>query len=134
MQNPSQPTIARIEDRTRESWDDPVRGSVSWFTLFSSDITPTDSMSAGIAEILPGGGSLQCHRHTEPEIYFIIEGTGILTIEGCETTVSAGAAVFIPGNAEHGLRNESGHDIRLFYIFPTGCFADISYHFTPRMT
>ncbi len=129
MSGQTKAVITRAEDCPREAWDDPVRGSVSWVTLFSSDRTPTDSMTAGIAQIVPGGGSLQLHRHAQAEIYFVIEGTGILTVDGRETTVTGGTAVFIPGDAEHGLRNESGMDLRLFYVFPTGSFGDVVYRF-----
>jgi mannose-6-phosphate isomerase-like protein (cupin superfamily) len=129
MAEQSRAVITSIEDRPREAWDDPVRGRVSWFTLFSRDITPTDSMSAGIAELVPGGGSLHPHRHSQPEIYFIIEGTGILTIDGHETIVSKGSAVFIPGDADHCLRNESDADLKLFYVFPTDAFSDVVYRF-----
>jgi mannose-6-phosphate isomerase-like protein (cupin superfamily) len=125
----SQPVITSTTERSREAWNDPVRGSVAWHTLFSSDITPTDSMSAGIAEVVPGGGALQMHRHAEPEIYFIIEGSGIMMLEGRETVVTAGSAIFIPGNAWHGLRNEGDVCVRLFYVFPTGSFADVVYEF-----
>ena len=125
----SEVVITRAEERKREVWDDPVRGRVSWFTLFSSDRTPTDSMCGGVAEIVPGGGSLQTHRHEQPEIYFITEGTGILMIDDREITVSSGSAVFIPGNVEHGLRNESQAILRLFYVLPTGAFGDVVYRF-----
>jgi len=125
----SQAVITRAEEWPREEWDDPVRGSVAFHTLLSSDITSTYSMCAGIAEVVPGGGAKQLHSHAEPEIYHILEGTGILTVDGTETVVTAGAAVFIPSNAEHGLRNESGVNVKLFYVFPTGHFGDIVYRF-----
>ena len=126
---PSQAVITNTAERPRETWDDPVRGSVSWYTLFSSDITPTDSMCAGIAEVEPGGGSRKPHRHEQPEIYLILEGTGILMLDGKESAVTAGTAVFIPGNAEHALRNESDADLKLLYVFPTGRFGDVVYQF-----
>ncbi len=125
----SQAVITRIADRPREEWDDPVRGSVAFHTLLSSDITPTDSMSAGVAEFVPGGHALQVHRHAEPEIYYILEGQGIMTIDGIETEVVAGDVIFIPGNAEHGIRNGSDTSLRLFYVFPIGCFGDVVYRF-----
>ena len=129
MSLPVQGVITSVEARPREGWDDPVRGRVAWYTLFSSDITPTDSMAAGVAEIAPGDGALRLHSHAEAEIYYIIEGTGILLLQGRETVVGAGTAVFIPGNAEHGLRNESGATLKLFYVFPTGRFSDVVYRF-----
>jgi mannose-6-phosphate isomerase-like protein (cupin superfamily) len=125
----SQAVITRAEEWPREEWDDPQRGSVAFRTLFSSDVTPTDSMCAGIAEIVPGGGAKQLHSHAEAEIYYILEGTGILTIDDVETVVTPGRAVFIPGHVRHGLRNESTATVKLFYVFPTGRFGDVTYRF-----
>ncbi len=129
MTEPLLGVIATVADRPREAWDDPARGTVSWHTLFSSDITPTDAMTAGIAEIPPGGGALQPHAHREAEIYYIIEGRGMMWLNGVETEVGAGAAVFIPGDMPHGLRNHTDSVVRLFYVFPTGRFSDIVYRF-----
>jgi quercetin dioxygenase-like cupin family protein len=123
-------TITRAAHRRRETWDDQAaRGDVSWVTLLSGDITPTHAMSAGVAEFMPHGGCLKPHRHAQPEIYFILQGTGILSVDGRETIVTAGDTVFIPGDAEHGIRNETDADLRLFYVFPTDSFADIVYRF-----
>ncbi len=129
MGEAAQAVITRAEERPREVWDNPARGSVSWHTLFSSDITPTDGMCAGIAQLVSGGGGNPPHRHAEPEIYLILEGTGILTVDGKESVVGKGSAVFIPGNAWHALRNETAEDLKLFYVFPTGRFSDVVYEF-----
>ena len=102
-----QPVVTSERDRPRESWDDTSRGAVSWFTLFSRDITPTAGMTAGIAEIPPEPGPLGAHRHEQAELYYILEGRGVLTMDGVETVVSAGTAAFIPGDCEHSLRNTS---------------------------
>jgi len=121
--------IASADDRPRENWSNPERGNVSWFTLFSSDMTPTAAMSAGIMEVPPHGGVLEPHRHKQAEIYFVQEGTGLLTIDGVETTLTAGTAAFIPGDAEHSVRNTSAALLKIFYVFPTGSFADVIYRF-----
>jgi mannose-6-phosphate isomerase-like protein (cupin superfamily) len=113
----------------RESWADAARGNASWFTLFSSDITPTSAMCAGIMEIPPNGGTLEAHRHQQAEIYFVFEGTGLLTIDGAETTITPGEAAFIPGDAEHSVRNDEVSVLKIFYVFPTDRFADVVYLF-----
>ena len=129
MPEAAEATITHSSQRSRDRFDDPSRGNVTWFTLISGDITPSNSLSAGIAEFEPRTGMLMLHRHEPAEIYFIIEGKGILTIDGVETEVAAGTTVFIPGNAEHGVRNESDALLRLFYVFPTDAFADVVYRF-----
>jgi len=129
MSKPPAAVVVGVSQRRREGWDDASRGNASWFTLFSGDVTPTSAMSAGIMEIPPNGGVLEPHRHAQAEIYFVHEGTGLLTVDGEETTISTGMAAFIPGDAEHSLRNNSPAVLRIFYVFPTDRFADVIYRF-----
>ena len=39
--------------------------------------------------------------HDDYEIYVVLEGTGVLEVEGAETPVSEGAAVFVEAGADH---------------------------------
>jgi len=125
----AEPLVVATEDRSREGWDDPVKGRVGWRTLFSADLTPTDSLTAGIADVEPGGW-LGLHRHIPAEIYYVLEGRGIVTIEGREREVRAGAAVFIPGDAEHGIRNTGITPLRFLYAFPVDSFGEVEYRFS----
>lgn len=124
-------TIASADPHAPERFTDPAHGDVHWFTLFSSDQTPTTAMNAGILVIPAHGGRLAPHRHAQPEIYFVATGTGILTIDGASTVISAGAAAFIPGDAQHALVNDGPNELRIFYVFPTGRFSDVVYRFDP---
>jgi quercetin dioxygenase-like cupin family protein len=126
---PSEPMVVEERDRPLDGWDDPVKGRIAWRTLFSGDTTPTDALTAGIAEVEPGGW-LGLHRHAPAEIYYVLEGGGIVTLEGKEHAVSAGSAVFIPGDAEHSVRNHGPGTLRFLYAFPTDSFAEIEYRFS----
>lgn len=128
MSQETQAVVASSADRARESWDDAARGDASWFTLFSADRTPTGAMSAGIMEVAPGG-VLKPHRHLQAEIYFVHEGAGVLIVSGVETTLAAGMAAFIPGDAEHSVRNDATSVLRIFYVFPTDRFSEVIYRF-----
>ncbi len=81
-------------------------------------------------EIPPDKGSLEPHRHRQAEIYFVLEGAGSLTVDGVESTITAGSAAFIPGNAEHSVINHSANLLRIFYVFPTDSFAEVVYRFS----
>jgi mannose-6-phosphate isomerase-like protein (cupin superfamily) len=129
MTQRTQGTITSAKNRPREGWDALARGDATWFTLFSGDITPTGSMSAGIMEIMPNGEGLKLHRHAQPEIYYVAEGTGAVMIDGIETMMSAGCAAFIPGDAEHGIRNVADTVLRIFYVFPVDRFSEVIYRF-----
>lgn len=113
------------------SSDEPgVGGKVTWHTLFSAPSTSTSAMCAGIGSCVPWTGHLCAHRHEQPEIYHVTEGQGIVTIDGKDYLVSKGSSVFIPGNAEHGIRNEGDVDLKWFYVFPTASFEDVIYRFS----
>jgi mannose-6-phosphate isomerase-like protein (cupin superfamily) len=123
------PLVIDAKDLPRDGWDDPVRGRIGWRTLFSGDLTPTAALTAGVAEVEPGGW-LGLHRHEPAEIYYVIEGRGIVVLDGVEHTVGPGSAVFIPGDAEHGIRNEGDAPLRLLYAFAIDSFSDVEYRFS----
>jgi mannose-6-phosphate isomerase-like protein (cupin superfamily) len=107
---------------------DVPRSHCTWHTLISSNLTPTDSLSAGIAILPAETGKLCPHRHRQAEIYYIISGSGIVTVDGTESIVEAGSTFFVPGSAEHAIRNNTSDvDLRWFYVFPTGSFKDVVY-------
>lgn len=130
MSKSVRPFVTNAGGRERDGWDDPAaRGSVAWVTLLSGDTTPTDTFSAGVAEFAPNGGDLKPHRHTHPEIYHILQGTGVVTIDGTPHRLNAGDTVFIPGNAEHGVVNDGDELLRFFYVFAADRFSDVVYRF-----
>ena len=70
------------------------------------------------------------HRHEPAEIYYVLTGEGVVTIDGEDHAVSAGSAVHIPGNSEHAIRDTGNGPLRLFYAFAVGSLDQIEYHFT----
>jgi mannose-6-phosphate isomerase-like protein (cupin superfamily) len=91
----SQPLVVREADVTRDAWDDKIKGVLGFRTLFSGGTTATAALTAGIADLNPGEW-LGLHRHSPTEIFNVIEGEGVVTLDGAEHPVSAGAAVYIP--------------------------------------
>jgi mannose-6-phosphate isomerase-like protein (cupin superfamily) len=108
----------------------PSRGDVSWHTLISAPQTPSTDLSAGIVVCPARTGHLCRHRHTQAEIYYILQGSGNVVIDGNTCPVSKGSTVFIPGNSEHGIENTGHGLLKWFYVFPTGSFADVVYRFS----
>ena len=106
-----------------------MRGRIHWRTLLSQGMTPTKGLTCGVATLEPGGW-LGLHRHAPPEIYYVLSGTGIVTLDGKEAPIKAGSAVFIPGMAEHGIRQTGGDVLRLFYAFPVDSFDGVEYLFS----
>ena len=121
--------VTHESDVDQERWSDPVRGDVGFRTFFGAPGTTTRDLTAGVAELEPAGW-LGHHRHAPSEVYYVIEGEGVLTIDGSEHPVTAGTAVYVPGDSEHGIRNTGAGVLRFFYAFAVGSFEDVEYRFT----
>ena len=124
-----EPLVLDEADAPFDCWDDPVKGRIRWRTLFSKGATPTDGITCGVADLLPGGW-LGLHRHAPLEIYYVFAGSGVVTLEGREIEVRTGTAVFIPGMAEHGIRQTGTEPLRFFYGFPVDSFDGVEYIFS----
>jgi mannose-6-phosphate isomerase-like protein (cupin superfamily) len=142
--------IADIEHVASECFPLPNEGgNVSWKTLVSCDRTNTDTFMvgtatcpAGTSAACPGSdsssaqnvdkdaGHLKLHRHTHPELYHVTEGQGIVTLDGLGYEVGKGSVVFIPGDAEHGIRNTGKGELVWLYVFAADGFGDVVYRFS----
>ena len=111
-----------------DGWDDPAKGRLQWRTLFSKGLTQSDTITCGVAELGPGDWLIP-HRHAAAEVCYILEGTGVLTLEGKDTPLKAGDALFIPSMAEHGSRQTGEGMFRTFYVFAVDSFEDVTYFF-----
>ncbi len=115
-----------------DGWDEPDgRGAARWKTLFSGDITATAGLTSGIVFLDPGG-FLAPHRHPPAELYHVLDGELMVTIDGVIHHARAGDTLHIPAMAEHGCRNHSDVPMRFLYVFPTNSFADVVYEFSTR--
>ncbi|HEY0378771.1 MAG TPA: cupin domain-containing protein [Pyrinomonadaceae bacterium] len=82
-------------------------------TPHGSEIRPlVDRTTSGIErcslaeEVLPAGARVGQHHHVETEeVYYILEGSGLMTVGAESREVSAGDAVFIPRGHAHTLEN-----------------------------
>lgn len=68
-------------------------------------------------ETLPPGASVGAHHHeTTEEIYYILSGTGVMTIGDERQSVGAGDAIFIPPGNVHSLRNAGDEPMTLLLV------------------
>lgn len=124
------PVVTHESQCLTESWDDPIRGSVRWWTLLSADRTTSHGMTCGVAEIAPGRPDVvHPHQHAQPEVYHFLAGQGIVHIADREYEVTTGSTLFIPGDVPHGVRNIGSLPLRLFYVFAVDSFSEVQYVF-----
>lgn len=67
---------------------------------------------------IPPGHSIGCHTHghEDEEVYIVIDGKGILTIEDRQIEVGAGDVAHNPPGGTHGLHNHGERELRLVVI------------------
>ena len=82
----------------------------------------TTTLSARVAvwEIAPGA-SEGSHAHGDDrpleEIYYFLEGDGVMSFDGEEVSVAAGDAVLAPEGVDHGLRNTGDGPMKLVIVW-----------------
>ena len=60
--------------------------------------------------ILEQGKTIEAHTDPYEEIYYILEGEGIMMVEGEKRTVKKGDAIWIPYGAVHAMENDAEKD------------------------
>lgn len=93
-------------------------------TRHGSEIRPlvdrTTSAITGCSlaeEILPPGHAVTPHHHRQiEEIYYIVEGRGVMTVGDEEQDVAAGDAVYVPRGQRHTLANTGAEPIKLLLV------------------
>jgi mannose-6-phosphate isomerase-like protein (cupin superfamily) len=73
------------------------------------------------------GGALVLHRHPVLEVYYFLEGSGLVTLDGTERSVQLGVTVSIPADVPHAIRNTGAGPLKLFYAFPVDSFSEVLY-------
>jgi mannose-6-phosphate isomerase-like protein (cupin superfamily) len=67
--------------------------------------------------ILEPGASVGEHEHpTSEEIYWLLEGDGVMSVNGREFTVSSGDVTLTQEGSRHGLRNTGSGPLRIAVI------------------
>jgi quercetin dioxygenase-like cupin family protein len=127
----SEPVVVHEHDCEWQSWPQEQvaeRGNVRWKTLISAGLTGSDSLTLGVARLSPGE-TLRAHRHKQAEAYLVLDGAGIVTIDGSAHAVGPGAGVFIAGNAVHSVESTGQTELRVAYVLAADAFEDVEYVF-----
>src|SRR5437762_2328797 len=86
---------------------------ITSYLLASPRTSRAEHMTTTLAVIQPGGEQ-RLHRHQPEQVYFILEGTGLMTVGNEAQQVGPGDCVFIPSGQPHGLKNAGDSVLRYF--------------------
>lgn len=91
-------------------------GVKDWKLIYPETGTETRTLIMGIVEVDPGVHS-PLHRHNSEEVYFVLQGRGVLESEGERYEFEAGDAVYNKENTEHRVFNtDPSKKLRLLVV------------------
>ena len=97
------------ENRVRDG-----EGTCNEALVFAGAELGTRIKGIGLTTIHPGS-SIGVHQHgNEEEVYLIVEGQGVATIDGREQRVRPGDVMVNHPGGSHGLRNDTDQELRIF--------------------
>lgn len=77
----------------------------------------------GYVMIHPNGG-IPAHDHETVESYTILEGTGVMEVDGECREVKAGDCIFIPSGLTHSLHNTGTGEMRMMFVYAPSVIVD----------
>ncbi len=86
---------------------------ITSYLLASPRTTSAEHLTTTLA-VIQSGGEQRIHSHRPEQVYFILEGNGLMTVGGETQRVGPGDCVFIPSGQPHGLKNDGDETLRYF--------------------
>ncbi|NOX35279.1 MAG: cupin domain-containing protein [Deltaproteobacteria bacterium] len=87
------------------------RDNITSYLLSSEEATGARHITTSLIE-MQNGGKQHIHSHDTEQCYYILEGSGKMTVGNETQDVVAGMSIFIPSNEPHGLENTSKSVLR----------------------
>jgi mannose-6-phosphate isomerase-like protein (cupin superfamily) len=89
------------------------------FRLLVNEDVGCRDITQFVGVIPPGRAPL--HSHTYDEVVYVIEGDGLLHLDGEHTAITAGTCIHLPPQVEHCLENTGSEAMRVLGVFhPAG--------------
>ncbi len=86
---------------------------ITSYLLASPRTCGAEQLTTSLVEIEPGGEQ-RVHSHVPEQIYYILEGNGLMNVGDKTVHVERGDCIFIPSGAPHGLKNDGTMLLRYF--------------------
>lgn len=108
--------IGHLDDLMKAMMDSPEVKEAGMKVL----ISPEEGWESHVMRVveLGEGGYSPKHTHPWPHINYMIEGEGVLFLDGKETSVKAGSYAFVPAGELHQFRNTGKGTFKFICIVP----------------
>ncbi len=82
-----------------------------------------DHFCQGYVVLYPGG-YIPEHNHVTVESYTILEGSGVITVDGESQPISKGELVYIESGKNHSLHNTGDGDMHMMFVYAPKMVVD----------
>jgi mannose-6-phosphate isomerase-like protein (cupin superfamily) len=102
-----------MEIRSRDAAEPFVTADGSTIrSLLDRSVAPVANHSLAEATLEAGGATVRHHHRVSEEFYYLVEGSGVMEVDGARREVAAGDAILIPPGAWHEIRADAGRELR----------------------
>lgn len=89
-------------------------GALQWIEVLDTNDPGGNRLNFMHDNIMPPNTTIGIHSHSDDqEYYYILSGSGVMTLDGKEYEVNSGDITAVFPGGEHGLENRSDEDLRL---------------------
>ncbi|AAY80580.1 cupin domain-containing protein [Sulfolobus acidocaldarius] len=87
------------------------RGVKDWKVIYPETGFPVKSLVLGVVEVEPNN-STPLHKHNCEEVYYVLDGEGVVEINGVKYEIKANDSVYIKENTPHRVFNTGKTTLR----------------------
>ncbi len=100
-----------------------ARDHIVSYLLASALTCQAERLTITLVEMEPGGVQ-HIHSHAPEQMYYILEGSGLMTVNSEQRPVQAGDCIFFSAFDQHGLQNTGGTPLRYLSAAPPSFSAE----------
>ncbi len=110
------PDQRRLESCVNRLTMSRVESTKAGYRYWFIDQNFLDGRTLKLSAVKPHAATHPPHRHTEDEIFFVLEGTAEVFLNGETTLLQPYASFYCPPNSDHGIRNAGDTDLKYLVI------------------
>ncbi len=115
------PRAATRHDKEKD-WFEAFPGERLTIRVHSGEVDGKFTILENVAD---DGVATPMHIHTQDEVFHVLEGEVVFSMDGKTSVLQQGSEILIPAGTPHAWRNKSGNRIRLLVFFAPGGIEEL---------
>ena len=113
------PPMVVVDERTVMREEAPPHGEIGMSTAYRiSDAVPQPRRMEFRKRVLHVGAAIGSHRIAHDEVYYVLDGEGVVSSDGVDRPIEAGMAAYLYDGAEVGIKQTGERPLALIIAYP----------------